>query len=927
MKKNINYKETVILPKTEFSMKAGLNTLEPKLLERWDRNKVYENLRQASKGKEKFILHDGPPYANGHLHIGHALNKILKDVIVRTFQMLGFDSNYVPGWDCHGLPIEWKIEEGFRKKGIDKDEIPLIEFRNKCREFASKWIEVQKEEFKRLGVVGDWDNPYTTMSGIAEATIVREIGKFILNGGLYKGSKPVLWSVVEKTALADAEVEYDNHESTTVWVKFPIKKSQKITNQNCSILIWTTTPWTLPGNRAIAFGNDIDYSLIKVTDVSDESLISKNEHLVVAQDLLEKTLDKGKVTNFDLIDSFKGHQLKGTVCRHCFDEDGYDFEVPLHSGDFVNIEQGTGFVHIAPGHGEDDFALCKEVQIEVPDTVNGSGVYYETIPVFSGQHIFKVDESILALLKSRNRLFAQGKLVHSYPHSWRSKAPLIYRNTPQWFISMNKLGLREKALEGIQETKWFPQQGSNRIHAMVEARPDWCISRQRHWGVPIPVFINIKTGEALRDAEVIENIAKKFEQYGSDIWFEKGPDFFLTEKYNADEWEQIKDIIEVWFDSGSTHAFVLEEREDLSWPADLYLEGSDQHRGWFHTSLLESCGTRGIPPYKSVLTHGFVLDEKNRKMSKSAGNVVSPQDISKQNGVDILRLWVVSSDYSQDLTIGPNILKQNSDLYRRIRNTFRYLLGNLNNFDEKERVGYSKLPELERLMLHKLWEIDSHIRRLSKDYDFNGIFTLLHNFCSNDLSAFYFDIRKDTLYCNGLDDLTRMSSRTILDYIFNHLVRWLAPYVCFTAEEAWLSRYPSEDDSIHYKQFLAVSDTWRDDELNNKWENIKVIRRFVTTAIEKKRAEKIIGSSLEAHPFVSVSDKLMSDCKNVDMAEICITSFFTLESSLSKEEGDDIDVNVNLAMGQKCERCWKIVEEKMFNSEASLCKRCYDTIN
>ncbi len=927
MKKTSNYKDTVILPKTEFSMKAGLNTLEPKLLKRWEEIKVYENLRENSKGREKFILHDGPPYANGHLHIGHALNKILKDVIVRTYQMLGFDANYVPGWDCHGLPIEWQIEEGFRKKGIDKDKIPLLEFRKECRDFASKWIQVQKDEFKRLGVVGDWDDPYTTMSGIAEATIVREIGKFIINGGLYKGSKPVLWSVVEKTALADAEVEYDNHESTTVWVKFPIMDSKNISVQNCSIVIWTTTPWTLPGNRAIAFGNDIDYSLIKVTDVSEGSLLTKNEHLVIAKDLENKTLDLGKITNYDLLDSFKGHRLKDTVCKHCFHEDGYDFEVPLHSAEFVNIDQGTGFVHIAPGHGEDDFALCKKVGINIPDTVNGNGIYYENIPVFNGQHVFKADKPIINLLKSRNRLFAEGKLVHSYPHSWRSKAPLIYRNTPQWFISMDTLKLREKALKGIEKTKWFPEQGSNRIHSMVKSRPDWCISRQRHWGVPIPVFINIKTGEVLRDPEVIENIAKKFEQYGSDTWFEKGPEYFLTDKYNPNEWEQIKDIIEVWFDSGSTHAFVLEKREDLKWPADLYLEGSDQHRGWFHTSLLESCGTRGMPPYKSVLTHGFVLDEKNRKMSKSAGNVVSPQDISKQNGIDILRLWVVSSDYSQDLTIGPNILKQNSDLYRRIRNTLRYLLGNLNDFNETEKVNYSKLPELEKLILHKLWEINRDIRKLSKVYDFNGIFTLLHNFCANDLSAFYFDIRKDTLYCNSLNDLKRMSTRTVLDDIFNHLVRWLAPYVCFTAEEAWLSRYPSANDSVHYKEFMVVSDTWRDDKLNQKWENIKMIRRSVTTAIEKERAEKVIGSSLEAHPVVSASDKLISDCKNVDMAEVCITSFFTFESTPDQGEKNVINVRVNLAKGNKCDRCWKIVDDKVFDNQTALCDRCYNTIN
>ncbi len=929
----VDYKSTVFLPKTDFPMKAGLPNLEPKLLDRWAKMDLYNRLRETAKGREQFVLHDGPPYANGNLHIGHALNKILKDVIVRAQQMMGFDANYVPGWDCHGLPIEWKIEEGYRKKGKNKDDIPVLEFRQECREFAAHWVEVQKEEFKRLGITGDWDNPYTTMSNKAEATIVRELGKFVLNGGLYKGSKPVLWSVVEKTALADAEVEYADHTSTTVWVKFPVVETPVASLAGHDIVIWTTTPWTLPGNRAIAFGENIDYAVVEVTEVGEGALASVGNRFAVAEALLTDTLGKSGVTGHTIIEQVKGAAFAGTVCRHCLHEDGFAFDVPLHAGSFVTTEQGTGFVHIAPGHGEDDFLLGREVGLEVPDTVNGDGLYYDTVPRFAGQHVFKVNPVVVEALKEHGRLLAEGKLEHSYPHSWRSKAPLIFRNTPQWFISMETNDLRANALKAIDDTQWVPAQGRNRIRAMVESRPDWCVSRQRQWGVPITVFVSKKTGEVLRDPAVIERIAVAVEEESSDAWLSSDPARFLGNEYNADEWEQVQDVVEVWFDSGSSHAFVLENREDLKWPADLYLEGSDQHRGWFHTSLLESCGTRGRAPYDAVLTHGFVLDEKGRKMSKSMGNVVEPQKVINQSGADILRLWVVASDYSQDLSVGPNILKQMSDLYRRLRNTFRYLLGNLNGFTDAERVDVADMPELERWVMHRLWQMDKRIHEACTTYDFHGLFNELHHFCAIELSAFYFDMRKDVLYCDAPSDLRRRAARTVLDTLYDCLVKWLAPFVCFTAEEVWLARNPSDDGSIHLQQFPTIPDAWRDDALAEKWTKVRQLRRAVTAAIEQERAAKRIGSSLQAFPMVTAPADLIAACDGLDMADVCITSDITLvegtpgADAFVLDDVPEVGVVVNMADGEKCTRCWKVLPDVGSHAHPDVCGRCSDAVD
>ncbi len=929
----VDYKSTVFLPKTDFPMKAGLPKLEPKLLTRWQDMDLYGRLREAASDRERFVLHDGPPYANGHLHIGHALNKILKDVIVRAQQMMGFDANYVPGWDCHGLPIEWKIEEGYRKKGKNKDDVPVLEFRQECREFAAEWIEVQKEEFKRLGVTGDWDNPYTTMSNAAEAHIVRELGKFITNGGLYKGSKPVLWSVVEKTALADAEVEYDDHTSTTVWVKFPVVSSPVKDLEGQSVVIWTTTPWTLPGNRAIAFGPDMDYAIIEVTETGEGSLAVVGERFAASEALLSDLCANASITRHTVLNRCKGAAFDGTVCHHPFHHHGYDFDVKLYPGSFVTDEQGTGFVHVAPGHGEDDFHLGQEHGIEIPFTVNGDGVFYDHVPLFHGKHVFKVNPEVVDALKEAEALLAEGTLVHSYPHSWRSKAPLIFRNTPQWFISMDTNDLRDKALKAIDDTQWVPAQGRNRIQAMVESRPDWCISRQRQWGVPITVFVHKKTGEVLRDQAVIDRIVTAVEEEGSDTWLTSPPERFLGNGYYVDDWERVTDIIEVWFDSGSTHSFVLEARDDLKWPADLYLEGSDQHRGWFHTSLLESCGTRGRAPYDAVLTHGFVLDEKGRKMSKSLGNVVDPQKVMDQSGADILRLWVVASDYSQDLSIGPNILKQMSDLYRRLRNTLRYLLGNLSGFSDAERMDVTDMPELERWVLHRLWQLDKRIREACTSYDFHGLFNELHHFCAVELSAFYFDIRKDAVYCDAPDSQRRRAARTVLDSLYDCLVKWLAPFVCFTAEEVWLARNPSDDGSIHLQQFPDIPDSWRDDALAEKWASVRRLRRAVTGALEKERAAKTIGSSLQAHPIITAPATLLDVCKALDMADICITSAITLVEGpppagvFVLEDVSDVGVEVNMAEGDKCVRCWKVLPDVGSHTHPDVCARCSDAVD
>ena len=896
-------KDLINLPKTAFSMKANLPIREPEILELWKKIDLYKELRSTRKGKEKFILHDGPPYANGNIHMGTALNKILKDIIVRFHQMDGKDSVYVPGWDCHGLPIEWKIEEKYKKDKKNKNEVPIVEFRKECRAFAEKWIEIHKTQFKRLGVVGDWENYYSTMSFEAEAQIVRELGKFLKEGSLYRGFKPVLWSTVEKTALADAEVEYQDHKSDTIYVSFPVKSSKLKEIENAHIVIWTTTPWTIPANKALAYNESLDYILIEINDEGD----FKNKKIVCAESLLDSTIKDCEIKNFKKLKSFRGKELKDTICSHPFLDLGYDYEIPMLEANFVTTEQGTGIVHCAPSHGPDDFNLCLSNGIKAVETVDGDGKYTDNVSLFEGLHIFKANPIVIEKLKDQKKLLKNGELVHSYPHSWRSKAPLVHRATPQWFISMESHKLREKALKAIDETNFYPNKGKERLRSMIETRPDWCVSRQRVWGVPLPIFIHKKTKEILIDSEVFDNIAKIYEQEGSDCWFSDNPQRFLGKKFKSEDFEKLSDIVEVWFDSGSTHSFVLEKRKDLRWPASMYLEGSDQHRGWFHSSLLESCGTRGRAPFESILSHGFVVDGKGLKMSKSLGNVIAPEDILKKYGADILRIWVASSNYAEDLRIDYSILDQHSESYRKIRNTFRYLLGNLkDNFDEinLQNVKPEELPELEQLMLHKIYSLDRKFKKYFQSYDFHNLYKELLNFCTVDLSAFYFDIRKDVLYCDPEESKKRKSTLILLDIILNSLLRWFAPILAFTTEEIY-QLVSKKNKSIHLEQFINFPKEFENKELSKKWDEILKIRDICNLSIEEKRASKEIGSSLEADLEIKLNHKLLKLTKEIDFAELCITSKFLVKES--KE--DEIIVKTKKAKGNKCPICWKISED------------------
>ena len=932
--KNNDYKTTLFLPQTAFPMKGGLPRKEPDLLERWRSLDLWKKLRDQSFGREKFVLHDGPPYANGPIHIGTAMNKILKDMINRSYQMLGRDAHYIPGWDCHGLPIEWQIEQEYRKSGKSKDEIPVTQFREECRAYATHWIAEQMKDFKRLGVLGDWDSPYLTMSFPAEAQIVRELGKFLLDGSLYKGAKPVMWSPVEKTALAEAEVEYKDISSTAIYVRFPITQAADNNLVGSSVVIWTTTPWTMPGNQAVAFGKDMDYGHYTVENVAESSLMKEGERIIIAASLAERFFDIVQVESWSTISSCKGVSLEGVITQHPLYEHGYPRFAPLFHADFVSVDQGTGFVHVAPGHGADDFDLGQKHQLEVLDTVDDDGCFLPNIPLFAGDHVYKVNPKVLDALQTAGRLAASEEYIHSYPHSWRSKKPVIFRNTPQWFISMESTGLRETALDAIDATRWVPETGRNRIRSMVESRPDWCVSRQRAWGVPIPVFINKHSGEPLRDPEVVERTASLVEQEGADVWFTEDWASFLGPTRDPDDYTQVKDILDVWFDSGSTHSFVLENEESQRWPADLYLEGTDQHRGCFHSSLLEACGTRGRAPYNEVLTHGFVMDGAGKKMSKSVGNVVAPQKIIEQNGADILRLWVANTDYTEDMRIGPEIVKGMVDMYRRLRNTFRYLLGNLSSFEESERLPIEQMPELERWVLHRISELDVILKASIADYSFHSFFSAAHNFCASDLSAFYFDIRKDVLYCDSPTSMRRRAVRTVLDRLFYCLTTWLAPALVFTSEEAWLSRFPSSGDSVHLQGFPEIPSEYYDKELADRWRRIREIRRVINGALEVERAEKRIGSSLEASVRLYLSEKTDADLVgSVDMAELTISSEVVVatksgpEGAYSVDEVKGVSVEVSSAQGEKCARCWQFSSDVgTFPGHPDLCKRCYSVI-
>ena len=835
--------------------------------------------------------------------MGTALNKILKDIIVKFHQMDGKDSVYVPGWDCHGLPIEWKIEEQYKKKKKNKNDVPVIEFRKECREFANKWIDIHKDQFQRLGVIGDWENYYSTMSYDAEAQIVRELGKFLKEGSLYRGYKPVLWSTVEKTALADAEVEYMDHVSDTIYTAFPVKSSSIKELEKSNIIIWTTTPWTIPANRALAYNQSLDYLLIEL----EENFNLNTNKIVVAKDLLESFKKDTGVTRLKILKEFKGKDLVGTICNHPFYKLGYEYDVPMLDARFVTTEQGTGIVHCAPSHGPDDFNLCINNNIKAVETVDDDGKYTKHIPIFEGTHIFKANQIIIDKLKDSKNLIANGKLSHSYPHSWRSKAPLVHRATPQWFISMESHELRSKALKAIEDTTFYPSKGKERIKSMIETRPDWCVSRQRVWGVPLPIFINKKNREVLVDEDIFENIAKNYEKEGSDCWFSEDYQKFLGEKYNAEDFEKLSDIVEVWFDSGSTHSFVLEKREDLQWPASMYLEGSDQHRGWFHSSLLESCGTRGRAPFENILSHGFVVDGKGLKMSKSLGNVIAPEDILKKYGADILRIWVAASNYAEDLRIDHAILEQHAEAYRKIRNTFRFLLGNINddfkNLDFKN-LDISNFPELEKYILHRLYIINKNFHENFKKYNFHNLYKELLNFCTVELSSFYFDIRKDLLYCDPKTSKKRVYCITVLNIILDCLLKWFAPILSFTTEEIFRMINKDDQSSIHLKNFVSIPNNWMNNDLDLKWNKIKSIREIANISIESKRAEKIIGSSLESEIVINLKNEDYNLVKELDFSEICITSAALLKRNNDNEA--EIEVLTIKAEGKKCPICWKI---------------------
>jgi isoleucyl-tRNA synthetase len=941
-----DYKDTIFLPKTDFPMRGGLPQKEPEILKKWEELDLYAKMRASASGKPKFVLHDGPPYANGDIHMGHALNKVIKDVVVKSHSMMGFDAPYVPGWDCHGLPIEWKIEEKYRNAGKDKDDIDILEFREECRQFAHEWVDIQSAQFKRLGISGDWDNPYLTLRNRAEGKIVREIHKFAANGGLYRDKKIVMWSVVEKTSLAEAEVEYKEHKSVTILVRFPVVKSDNELLNGSDIVIWTTTPWTIPSNRALAFGANVEYGVYEVKDVAEGSLVEIGAKLAIATSVVDDIMEQGKVSAFECLGTFAGSAVEGTICKHPLAElDAHyaEFQVPMLCGDFVTDDAGTGFVHIAPDHGEDDFNLVKKynqsgdlaAEIEVTDNITDDGKFREHVGLFAGLEIYtqkgKLGDGNFAILRelsNAGKMVGKRSITHEYPHSWRSKAPIIFRSaSPQWFIAMDGEGeIRNKALAAIEDTTWLPPKGQTRITSMIKNRPDWCISRQRAWGVPIALFLNKDTGEVLQDSAVTARIGDVFEDEGADAWYKDGAaQRFLGNEYKADDYTQVTDIVDVWFESGCTHSFVVGDTE--TWPCyegvdkiDLYLEGSDQHRGWFHSSLLESCGTKGEAPYKAVLTHGFALDEKGYKMSKSVGNVVDPLKIMEQSGADIIRLWALTSDYVEDIRIGKDTIKTTGDLYRRIRNTLRFLLGALEGYDANEAVDLSdeNLPELERLMLHKLTEMDAFVRTNIEGHQYGKLSKALHDFCNEDLSAFYFDIRKDRLYCDDPSGFERRATRTVMAKIFACLNSWLAPILVFTAEEAY-SHAPKgifeEADSIHLLEFPAVPKDWADDALAAKWDEIKKIRKSVMEAIEPLRADKQLASSLEAQPIVSVeNDAILA---GIDLAEICITA----PANVSKGAPS---VRIDKASGDKCERCWKITPEVAVNGD--VCNRCADVV-
>lgn len=986
-----DYKDTLNLPRTDFPMRAGLPKREPDWLARWARIGVYDRLREKT-GRPPFTLHDGPPYANGHLHIGHALNKTIKDMIVRSHQMMGHDARYIPGWDCHGLPIEWKIEEQYRKKGRNKDDVPINEFRAECRDFAAGWVDIQRDEFKRLGITGNWDQPYLTMDFHAERVIAEEFMKFLMNGTLYQGSKPVMWSPVEQTALAEAEVEYHDKESFTIWVKFRVEdfampdmmlageavgadeaaaiaeaETKAVADfKGAYVVIWTTTPWTIPSNKAVVFGEDISYGLYEVTGRPKECWARIGDRYILADNLAADVLGRARLdeTMYRRLRDVTPAQMNAMTLSHPLkgaDENGeWDQIRDFRAAGFVTDTEGTGFVHCAPSHGMEEYELYRELGMleqVITYNVNPDGRFRGDLPFFGGKAILKpngkegnANAAVIDKLAEVGGLLARGKIKHSYPHSWRSKAPVIYRNTPQWFAAIDKpvgdgqdtfgTTIRERALTEIDNVNWVPKSGRNRLHSMMEARPDWVLSRQRAWGVPLTCFtkkgaLPTDADFLLRNEAVNARIVAAFEAEGADAWYADGAKTrFLKGIVNPDEYEQVTDILDVWFDSGSTHAFVLRDREDGTEDgvADVYMEGTDQHRGWFHSSLLQSVGTTGRAPYRNVVTHGMTLDEKGLKMSKSIGNTIVPEEVVKQYGADILRLWVAQTDYTADQRIGPEILKGVADSYRRLRNTMRFMLGSLSDFLDADRVEPEQMPELERWVLHRLAELDATVRDGYRTFDFQRVFSAVFTFATVDLSAFYFDIRKDALYCDG-DTLERRAARTVLDLLYHRLTTWLAPILVFTMEEVWLERYPGEDSSVHLTDIPETPAAWRDDALAAKWAGIRSARRAVTAALEVQRTGKVIGASLEAAPVVHVEDAALATAlKDLPFADICITSQISVTTDPSPAEAfrlpevPGVGVVFEKAHGTKCARCWKVLPDVGVHAHPSVCGRCNEAL-
>ncbi|SFO90339.1 isoleucine--tRNA ligase [Qipengyuania nanhaisediminis] len=950
-----DYKDTVFLPKTDFPMKAGLPQKEPKILARWQEENLYEELRESRKDREKFILHDGPPYANGDMHIGHALNRILKDMVVRSQTLLGKDAPFVPGWDCHGLPIEWKVEEQFRKKKRDKNAIPASEFRAECRAYAQKWVDVQREQLKRLGLMADFDNPYLTMQFESEATIVAELMKFAEAGNLYRGSKPVMWSPVEETALAEAEVEYEDITSTQIDVAFEIVEGPLSNMAGTHAVIWTTTPWTIPVNQALAYGPEVDYVILHIHtqpngDVAQSARVSD---VLIAEALVSEFSARVGLeeAHYEVVWQGKGSDLAGTIVRHPMHHLGgfYAKPRPLLAGDFVTTDSGTGLVHMSPDHGEDDFLLCREHGIEPVFAVMGDGRYRDDWEWLGGNDerrravinkAFNSPEGPICsdLREAGALLSASDDYAHSYPHSWRSKAKVIYRCTPQWFVPMDKpldtgdfdvaapegfgaavamftskdhSTLREIAMREIERVKFYPEKGRRRIGSMVEGRPDWVLSRQRAWGVPITLFVR-QDGTYLQDPQVNARVVAAVKQQGVDAWDESRKAEYLGADHDPAEFEMVTDILDVWFDSGCTHAFTLEGDRwpDQRWPADLYLEGSDQHRGWFQSSLLESSATRGRAPYDAVLTHGFTMDKQGKKMSKSLGNTIDPLKVMEQYGADIIRLWALSVDFTEDHRIGDEILKGVGDQYRRLRNTFRYLLGALDGF-VGDMGDAGEIPELEVYVLALLADLDGKLKAALESYDYNTYTRLLVDFCNEDLSAFYFDIRKDCLYCDGPDSVKRNAYRTVLDLLFHALVRYAAPVLVFTAEEAWTTRYP-DGGSVHLLDWPAVPGVTAD---GARWDALRELRERVTEAIEPLRRDKTIRSSLEADVVVPAS-AVPEGFSDEDLAELFITASVT--------RGDSDTVTVTRTGESKCGRCWRLLPS--VSEDGALCDRCDDVI-